>query len=54
MSSPRLNKSRFIVGLVLVAAAAAMFLFAPERYSTAGTIGLGVLGLASIAISRRG
>jgi O-antigen ligase len=53
MKFSQLNKSRFIVGIVLVVIAALMFLFARGSYSTAGAIGIGVLGLVSIAISRR-
>ena len=53
MKSFQRNKSRFIVGLVLVAMAVLMFLFAKGTYSTAGAVGLGVLGLVSIAISRK-
>jgi hypothetical protein len=48
-----LNKSRFVVGLILVAAAVLMFLLNKEGYATAGAVALGVLGLASIAVSRR-
>ena len=48
-----MNTSRFIVGLILIAVAVAMFLFGGENYSTAGAIGFGVLGLAAIAISRK-
>ncbi len=48
-----LNMSRFIVGIILVIIAVLMFLFAQGDYSTAGAIALGVLGLVSIAISRR-
>jgi len=48
-----MNKSRLIVGIVLVVIAALIFLFAKGNYSTAGAIGIGVLGLISIAISRR-
>jgi hypothetical protein len=47
-----LNKSRLIVGIVLIAIAALMFLFSSD-YSTAGAIAIGVLGLVSVAISRR-
>jgi O-antigen ligase len=54
MKSSQWNKSRFIVGLVLVVIAGLMFLFAKGTYSTAGAIAIGVLGLVSIAISRRG
>ena len=53
MNDSQLNKSRFIVGIVLVVIAALMFMFAKGGYSTAGAIGIGVLGLVSIAISRR-
>ncbi len=53
MKSSQWNKSRFIVGLILVAIAVLMFLFAKGTYSTAGAVGLGVLGLVSIAISRK-
>ena len=53
MKSFQRNKSRFIVGLILVAIAVLMFLFAKGTYSTAGAVGLGVLGLVSIAISRK-
>ena len=53
MKSSQLSKSRFIVGLILVAVAVLMFLFTEGDYSTTGAIGLGVLGLVSIAISRR-
>ena len=53
MKNSQLNQSRFIVGLILVAIAALMFLFTKGDYSTAGATGLGVLGLVSIAISRR-
>ncbi len=53
MKSPQLNKSRFIVGIVLVVIAVLMFLFVKGDYSTAGVIAIGVLGLISIAISRK-
>jgi cell division protein FtsW (lipid II flippase) len=53
MKSSQLSRSRFIVGIVLVVIAVLMFLFAQGDYSTAGAIGIGVLGLISIAISRR-
>ena len=48
-----MQKSRLIVGLILIVAAALMFVFGKGGYSTAGVIALGVLGLVSIAISRR-
>lgn len=53
MKSSQLNKSRFIVGIILVVIAVLMFLFPKGDYSTAGATGIGVLGLLSIAISRR-
>ncbi|MGB3906616.1 MAG: hypothetical protein WBB22_17030 [Anaerolineae bacterium] len=53
MKSSQLNKSRFIVGIVLIVIAVLMFLFVKWDYSTAGAIAIGVLGLISIAISRR-
>jgi hypothetical protein len=49
----KINTSRFIVGLVLIAVAVAIFLFGGNNYSTAGAVGLGVLGLVSIAVSRK-
>jgi hypothetical protein len=48
-----MNTSRFIVGLILIALAVIIFLFGGGDSSTAGAIGLGVLGLVSIAISRK-
>lgn len=48
-----MNTSRLLVGLVLIAVAMAMFLFGGNNYSTGGAVGLGVLGLVSIAISRK-
>jgi hypothetical protein len=48
-----MQKSRLIVGLVLIAAAVLMFLFGNGSYATAGVVTLGLLGLISIAISRR-
>ena len=48
-----MRRSRLIVGLILIAVAALMFVFGKESYSTAGVISLLVLGLVSIAISRR-
>ena len=53
MKGSQLNKSRFIVGIVLVVIAVLMFVFAKGDYSTAGAVGIGVLGLISIAISRK-
>jgi hypothetical protein len=53
MNSHRLNQSRFLVGVVLVIVAAAMLLLTEGDSSTVGAIAIGVLGLISIAISRR-
>lgn len=48
-----MQKSRLIVGLILITAAVLLFVFGKGSYSTAGVVALGVLGLVSIAISRR-
>jgi hypothetical protein len=48
-----MRKSRLIVGLILIAAATLLFVFGEGRYSTAGATALAVLGLVSVAISRR-
>ena len=53
MNGSQLSKSRFIVGVMLIIVAALIFLFFNEGYATAGAIGIGILGLVSIAISRR-
>jgi O-antigen ligase len=49
-----MNQSRFVVGVLLVLVAALLFVLGRGSWSTAGVIGLGVLGLIAIAISRRG
>ena len=46
-----MQKSRFIVGIILVIVAAAMFLF--SDYSSSGFTALALIGLISIAISRK-
>ena len=48
-----MRKSRLIVGLILIVAAALMFIFGKGDYSTSGVIALGVIGLATIASSRK-
>ncbi len=48
-----MEKSRFIVGLILVAAAVLIYLFAEGTFSTGGAIAILVLGLVSIATARR-
>jgi len=54
MQHTRLNQSRLVVGVALIVIAAALFVFAGGSISPAGVVALGVLGLTSIAISRRG
>lgn len=49
-----MNWSRFIVGVILVLTAALMFLVGQGGFATAGAVALAVLGIVSIAISRRG
>jgi hypothetical protein len=53
MRGSRLSRSRFIVGLVLVAIAVLIFLLGEGTIYTGGAIALGIVGLVSIAISRR-
>ncbi len=53
-TSISLNRSRLVVGLILIIAAALMFVVGEDTFATAGAVALGVLGLASVAISRRG
>jgi hypothetical protein len=48
-----MQRSRFVVGLILIAVAVLIFVFGQGRYSTSGAAALGVLGLVTIAISRR-
>jgi hypothetical protein len=48
-----MQRSRFIVGLVLIAIAALIFVFGGQDYSTAGAVALGLLSLVLVAISRR-
>ena len=48
-----LQRSRLIVGLVLIAVAVLLWVFGAGNFSTAGIIAIGVVGLISIAISRR-
>lgn len=54
MPSPSLHRSRFIIGLALVAVAILLFLVARGEFSTPGAIAIFVLGLVSIAVSLRG
>ncbi len=53
VNRPHLSKSRLIVGLILVAGAVLMFVLGTDSFATAGAVALGVVGLASIAVSRR-
>lgn len=46
-----MNPSRFIVGLALVVIAVLLYLF--SEVNTGAIIAIGVLGLVSIAISRK-
>ena len=48
-----MKKSRFVVGLISIAAAVLILLFAKGDFSTTGAAALGVLGLLLIAASRR-
>jgi hypothetical protein len=47
-----LQRSRLIIGLLLIGAAAALFALGANNFSTAGIIAIGVLGLILVAISR--
>jgi hypothetical protein len=53
MRRSQLGRSRFIVGLVLVATAVLLLLLGEGGIYTGGAIALGIVGLVSIAISRR-
>jgi cell division protein FtsW (lipid II flippase) len=53
MRSSQLNKPQFIVGIILCVIATLMFLFVKADYSTAAVITILILGLATIATSRR-
>ena len=48
-----LQRSRLIVGLVLIAVAVLLWVFGVGNFSTAGIVAIGVVGLTSVAISRR-
>jgi hypothetical protein len=48
-----LQRSRLIVGLLLIAVAVLLFVFGAGNVATAGIIAIGVLGLIVVAISRR-
>jgi hypothetical protein len=53
MKSGQMNRSRLIVGLILVAVAALMLLFPEGDGYTAGAAGIGVLRVIGIATARR-
>jgi hypothetical protein len=53
MKGSQLRKSRFVVGAILIFTAVLMFLFVKGDYSIAGAVAIGLLGLISIAISRK-
>lgn len=53
MNGTQLAKSRLVVGVILMTIAVLMFVFTRGDYSVAGAVAIGVLGLISIAISRR-
>ena len=48
-----LQRSRLIVGLLLIGGAVLPFVFGAGSFSTAGGIAIGILGLIAVAISRR-
>jgi hypothetical protein len=48
-----MKTSRLIVGLLLVVVAVLLLLLGEGAYATSGAIAFGVLGLVSLAISRR-
>jgi hypothetical protein len=48
-----MEKSRFIVGLVLIAVAVLIFVLGSGSGTTAGATTIGILGIILVAISRR-
>jgi hypothetical protein len=48
-----LQRSRLIIGLLLIIVAVLLFAFGAGNFSTAGIVAIGVLGLILVAISRR-
>jgi len=52
MKSSRFDKPQFTVGMIFVAIAVLMRLFLGDDY-TVGAAGIGIVGLVSIATSRR-
>ena len=53
MERPRLSRSRQVVGLILAVGAALLLIWGDGWITSAGAVGLGVLGLASIASGAR-
>jgi len=53
MTGSRLNKPRFIVGLVIVAVAVLMVVLGLEEFPVAGVAAIGVVGIICIATARR-
>ncbi|MBK8024661.1 MAG: hypothetical protein IPK19_25365 [Chloroflexi bacterium] len=53
MARSQLSQSRFIVGMSLVLVAVLMFVFGQGTFATAGAVAFAVIGVVSIAISRR-
>lgn len=53
MRMSQLNMPQLIVGIVICLIAALMFLFVEGNYVTAGVITILIIGLATIATSRR-
>ena len=52
MNTPRLNKPRLIVGLVIVAAAVLMVVFGLGEFPVAGVAAIAIIGLVTIATAR--
>lgn len=48
-----LQRSRLIVGLLLIVVAALLFVINSGYFATAGIVAIGILGLILVAISRR-
>jgi hypothetical protein len=48
-----LQRSRLMVGFLLIGVAAVLWVFGAGDFATAGIIACGVLGLVLVAISRR-
>jgi hypothetical protein len=54
VNNTSLSQSRLVVGLILIAAAVLMLILGEGAFATAGAVAIGILGLISVAISRRG